>query len=176
MFCKTVILQRDEIKLHQEYLELPEKRHHGSNISVCQKYMMTLSNGNIFRVTGHLCGDRSPVNSPHKGHWRGALMFYLNCVWINDFPYPEPVYTGWSSVHWNATGMPLVDAVYTGIPLEKLSWNSPTLKYHWRNLVESVPHWDATGETLTFAAYTGTPLEGLWQPTHAPTHIVKHAE
>ena len=92
------------------------------------------------------------------------------------YPYPEPVYTGWSSVHWNATGMLLVDPVYTGIPLEKLSWNSPTLECHWRNLVESAPHWDATGETLTFAAYTGTPLEGLWQPTHAPTHIVKHAE
>ena len=91
-------------------------------------------------------------------------------------PYPEPVYTGWSSVHWNATGMPLVDPVYTGTPLEKLSWNSPTLECHWRNLVESAPHWDATGETLTFAAYTGTPLEGLWQPTHAQTHIVKHAE
>ena len=26
---------------------------------------------------------RSPVNSPHKGQWRGALMFYLICVWIN---------------------------------------------------------------------------------------------
>ena len=26
-------------------------------------------------------------------------------------PYPDPVYTGWSSVHWNATGMPLVDPV-----------------------------------------------------------------
>ena len=26
----------------------------------------------------------SPVNSPHKGQWRGALMFYLICVWIND--------------------------------------------------------------------------------------------
>ena len=91
-------------------------------------------------------------------------------------PYPEPVYTGWSSVHWNATGMPLVDPVYTGIPLEKLSWNIPTLECHWRNLVESAPHWDATGETLTFAAYTGTPLEGLWQPTHTPTHIVKYAE
>ena len=90
-------------------------------------------------------------------------------------PYPEPVYTGWSSVHWNATGMPLVDPVYTGIPLEKLSWNSPTLECHWRKLVESAPHWDATGETLTFAAYTGTPLEGLWQPTHAPTYIVKYA-
>ena len=23
---------------------------------------------------------RSPVNSPHKGQWRGALMFSLNCV------------------------------------------------------------------------------------------------
>ena len=25
----------------------------------------------------------SPVNSPHKGQWRGALMFSLICVWIN---------------------------------------------------------------------------------------------
>ena len=50
--------------------------------------MMTSSNGNIFRVTGHLCGEFIgprwiPVNSPHKGHWRGALMFSLICVWIN---------------------------------------------------------------------------------------------
>ena len=28
---------------------------------------------------------RSPVNSPHKGQWRGALMFCLICVWINDW-------------------------------------------------------------------------------------------
>ena len=27
---------------------------------------------------------RSPVNSPHKGQWRGALMFSLICVWINN--------------------------------------------------------------------------------------------
>ena len=26
---------------------------------------------------------RSPVNSPHIGQWRGALMFSLICVWIN---------------------------------------------------------------------------------------------
>ena len=25
----------------------------------------------------------SPVNSPHKGQWRGALMFSLNSAWIN---------------------------------------------------------------------------------------------
>ena len=116
----------------------------------------------------------------HRIWWKTERIYACYCLIMplgpNTIPYPEPVYTGWSSVHWNATGMPLVDPVYTGIPLEKLSWNSPTLECHWRNLVESAPHWDATGETLTFAAYTGTPLEGLWQPTHAPTHIVKYAE
>ena len=28
---------------------------------------------------------RSPVNSPHKGQWRGALMFSLICAWINGW-------------------------------------------------------------------------------------------
>ena len=28
---------------------------------------------------------RSPVNSPHKGQWRGALMFYLICAWTNSW-------------------------------------------------------------------------------------------
>ena len=27
----------------------------------------------------------SPVNSPHKGQWRGALMLSLICAWINDW-------------------------------------------------------------------------------------------
>ena len=26
---------------------------------------------------------RSPVNSPHKGQWRGPFMFSLICTWIN---------------------------------------------------------------------------------------------
>ena len=37
--------------------------------------MMTSSNGNKW----------SPVNSPHKSQWHGALMFCLICVWINDW-------------------------------------------------------------------------------------------
>ena len=48
--------------------------------------MMTSSNGNIFRVTGHLCGE-------FTGHrWRPiavkahrALMFSLICTWINGW-------------------------------------------------------------------------------------------
>ena len=52
---------------------------------------MTSSNGNIFRVTGHLCGEFTdpPANSPHKGQWRGAFMFSLICVcingWVNNY-------------------------------------------------------------------------------------------
>ena len=44
--------------------------------------MITSWNGSIFRVTGHLCAG-SPVNSPHKGQWRGAFMFSLICAGIN---------------------------------------------------------------------------------------------
>ena len=49
--------------------------------------MMTSSNGNIFRVTGHLCGEFvGPMwIPPHKGQWRGAWMFSLICVWINGW-------------------------------------------------------------------------------------------
>ena len=34
-----------------------------------------------------LCAGNSPapVNSPHKGQWRGALMFSLICTWINGW-------------------------------------------------------------------------------------------
>ena len=44
--------------------------------------MITSSNGNIFRVTGHLCGE---FTGHHKGQWRKALMFSLICVWINGW-------------------------------------------------------------------------------------------
>ena len=29
--------------------------------------------------------NKSLVNSPRKGQWRGALMFSLNCAWTNDW-------------------------------------------------------------------------------------------
>ena len=50
------------------------------------QYMMTSSNGNIFCVT-RLCAGNSPIpmNSPHKGQWRGALMFFFIWAWINDW-------------------------------------------------------------------------------------------
>ena len=49
--------------------------------------MMTSSNGNIFRVTGPLCGEFGAHRwiPRTKGHWGGALMFSLICAWINGW-------------------------------------------------------------------------------------------
>ena len=46
-------------------------------------FMMTSSNGNIFRVTGPLCGEFTGHRwiTSHKGQWRGVLMFSLICAW-----------------------------------------------------------------------------------------------
>ena len=32
-----------------------------------------------------LCAGNSPVNSTHKGAWRGALMVCLTCAWLNGW-------------------------------------------------------------------------------------------
>ena len=59
---------------------------------------------------------RSPVNSPHKGQWRGALVFTLICARIN----------GWINnvrlVIWDAIVV-IMTSLYWGLP----SW-SVTLK------------------------------------------------
>ena len=67
---------------------------------------VTSSNGNIFRVTGHLCREFGDGEFPaqmasntenvsiwwrHKVQWRTALIFSLICVWIN----------GWESIIHN---------------------------------------------------------------------------
>ena len=46
---------------------------------------MKSSDENICRVTGPLWWriHRSPVDYPHKGQWRGTLMFSLICPWTN---------------------------------------------------------------------------------------------
>ena len=57
------------------------------NLPVVFKVMMTSSNENIFpRYWPFVWGiHRSPVNSLHKGRWRGALMFSLICAWIKGW-------------------------------------------------------------------------------------------
>ena len=49
--------------------------------------MMTSSNGKHFpRYLPSVPGiHRSPMNYPHKGQWRWALMFSLICAWTNGW-------------------------------------------------------------------------------------------
>ena len=48
--------------------------------------MMTSSNGNIFRVTGHLYGEfTGPGDVPTQRPVTRSLMFSLICVWINGW-------------------------------------------------------------------------------------------
>ena len=55
-----------------------------NHISSC---MMTSSNGNIFRVTGPLCGELIGHRwiPPQKGQWRGALMSLGSMSWIKGW-------------------------------------------------------------------------------------------
>ena len=49
---------------------------------------------------------RSPVNSPHKGQWRGALMFALICSWINgSINNREASYLRCHCTHYDVTVM-----------------------------------------------------------------------
>ena len=47
---------------------------------------MTSSNGKISALLDLCEGNhRSPVDSPHKGQWRGTLKFSLVCAWTNGW-------------------------------------------------------------------------------------------
>ena len=84
----------------------------------------------------------------------------------------EPVYTGRSSVRWDATGMLLVDPVYTGVPLGdpaniaghtgtplKNLVEAATLECLWKNSDYCSLRWNTTGWTIT-------------APTHTQAHMI----
>ena len=57
---------------------------------------------------------RSPVNSPHKGQWRGALMFSLIWAWMNDWVNNrEPGDLRRHRAHYDVTVMSSVCCVAT---------------------------------------------------------------
>ena len=71
----TAVLKQIATELGHRWVIIPQ-RHHDDVIK--WKHFM--------RYWPFVRGiHRSPVNSPQKGQWRGALMFSLICVWINDW-------------------------------------------------------------------------------------------
>ena len=60
---------------------------------------------------------RSPVNSPHKGQWRWAVMFPLICAWINSWiNNREAGYLRRHAAHYQVTVMDIDDAKTIGNP------------------------------------------------------------
>ena len=76
---------------------------------------------------------RSPVISPHKGQWRGTLMFSLICAWINgwvnnreaDDLWPHrPHYDVTSRYRANLTSYAVLEfEKHNRTPLYSISWN-----------------------------------------------------
>ena len=90
--------------------------------------MMTSSNGNIFCVTAPLCGEFTGHRwiPPHKGQWRGALMFFFICAWTNDW-----VYNGVAGdlrrhgAHYGVTVISVSFRRLTGVPVAVLPSRLP---------------------------------------------------
>ena len=62
----------------------PKKYSHGSHFNVLCCHDDAIKWKHFQRYWLFVRGIcRSPVHSPHKGQWRGALMFSLTCAWIN---------------------------------------------------------------------------------------------
>ena len=88
-FCERVIIPMNHIILSVRKLGYIHVRLRGSS----QRAQLTLTNHDDVIKWKHLPRywpfvrgiHRSPVNSPHKGQWHGALMFSLICVWINGW-------------------------------------------------------------------------------------------
>ena len=74
----------DNQPVHQSKTKLDKIR--GSGGPYSHHRSVTSSNGNIFRVPGHLCGEfTGQWLIPHKSQWRGALMFSLICAWMSGW-------------------------------------------------------------------------------------------
>ena len=75
-----------------------------------------------FSALLYLCAGihRSPVNSPHIGQWRGALMLSLICAWVNAW------------VNNRETGdLRRHRAHYDVIVMKKINWNY--VNSEWNN-------------------------------------------
>ena len=59
----------------------PAERYHTMSTTVDSEQAWWRHQIEIFSAWPAICAG----NSPHKGQWRGALMFSLICVWIDDW-------------------------------------------------------------------------------------------
>ena len=92
---------------------------------------------------------RSPVNSPHKGQWRWALVFSVICVWINgwvnirevcDFRRYRAHYDVIvMSVNWDVMTL-MVSCGYNMVASHCALWRN-FVSVDWNNTLSSVKPW-----------------------------------
>ena len=110
-------------------------------VNIWGENMMTSSNGIIFCVTGHLCGEFTGPRRipPYKGQWRGALMLSLICTWTNDWVnYWDAGDLQCHRTHYDITVMFFFSIVGVAVhsPCEVgLNWQSNTVECHY-NMVQ----------------------------------------
>ena len=81
---------------------------------------------------------RSPVNSPDKGQWRGALMFSFTCAWINAWVNNREAGNFWRHrAHYDVIVMGWVDVrLYDCFPSKSIIVNSLV----WNHALVSTYH------------------------------------
>ena len=92
---------------------------------------------------------RSPVNSPHKGQWRGALMFSLICAWLNEWTIVRLVI-------WDATALIMTSLKCYDVIAQVLLERDGII-YHtmviWPHVCLGMPRWVmCIRETVKIAA------------------------
>ena len=77
---------------HRKVLSIPQNIKYASALQEIPIYVQTTKHDDVIKWK-HFPRywpfvrviHRSPVNCPHKGQWRGALMFSVICAWINGW-------------------------------------------------------------------------------------------
>ena len=113
---------------------------HGKTVSVNKRRrpIMTSSNGNIFRVTDHLCGEfTGPRWIPRTKASDAELWCFFFCVWINSWVnYGEAGDLRCHGIHYDVTVMPWPEITYKGLdpvwPHASFVARHSTLLTHWR--------------------------------------------
>ena len=85
--------------------------------------MMMSSNGNIFHVTDHLCGEFTVT--PYKGLWHWASMFSFIFAWLNGWVNShEAGYFRHQHVHYDVTVMMQTTLLYNYLSMSQSQINS----------------------------------------------------
>ena len=88
-----------------------------------------------------ICMGNSPLNSLHKGQWRGALMFSLTCAWMNSSVNNRKAsYLRCHCAHYDVTVMcvwaneidkkALCDSIISWYVLISGTWNAVSIRLY----------------------------------------------